>query len=331
MIRRRAEQFRAWLGRHKIEGFVALLSAALVIVVLSARIFITVPAGSVGVLWLRFGGGTQLGFHYNPGLKIIAPWDKIYMYDARLRRLDETVLALTRDGLTVQIEMTISYFINRDLAPNLHEILGPQYEVTLIQPLVGSEVRNAVATLRPDDLYSINRVGLEEYVARSARTLLSRDQLDVGDGRQLFEVQEIFIRNISLPPVVRSAIEDKIAEEQNALRYQFVLERERLESQRKTIEAQGIRQFQDIVSSGISNQYLRWKGIEATLELSKSTNSKVIVIGSQNGLPLILDTAGNRDGALTPTPADAGKPPAKGAVPAPLPAVPSPAPSLNRP
>ena len=139
-------------------------------------------------------------------------------------------------------------------------------------------------------------MALEQRVARLVRGVLARSNLDVGGDHQLIDIQDIFIRNITLPPVVRASIEQKIAEEQNALRFQFVLEKERLESERKAIEAQGIRQFQEIVSNGISDRYLRWKGIDATLQLSKSPNAKVVVIGAQNGLPLILDT-GDKPGA----------------------------------
>ncbi|MBB6254963.1 prohibitin family protein [Nitrospirillum iridis] len=284
-------RFRAWRRRHRLNILLATLILVFAVVVLADRIFVNIPSGSVGVLWLRLAGGTQTGFHYNPGLKIIAPWDQVFVYDVRLRRMDETVQALTRDGLAVDVELTVSYFVDRDLVANLHETLGPQFEDTLVRPTMSSEIRNAVAELRPDDLYSINRTALEQRVARLVRGVLARSNLDVGGDHQLINIQDIFIRNITLPPTVQASIEQKIAEEQNALRFQFVLEKERLESERKAIEAQGIRQFQEIVSNGISDRYLRWKGIDATLQLSKSPNAKVVVIGAQNGLPLILDTS----------------------------------------
>ncbi|MDE1145028.1 MAG: prohibitin family protein [Azospirillaceae bacterium] len=283
-------RFRIWRQRQRLNILLITLILAFACVVLADRIFVNIPSGSVGVLWLRLAGGTQTGFHYNPGLKIIPPWDQIFIYDVRLRRLDETVQALTRDGLAVDVELTVSYFVDRDLVGNLHETLGPQFEDTLIRPTISSEIRNAVAELRPDDLYSINRTALEQRVARLVRGVLARSHLDVGSDHQLIDIQDIFIRNITLPPAVRASIEQKIAEEQNALRFQFVLEKERLESERKAIEAQGIRQFQEIVSNGISDRYLRWKGIDATLQLARSPNAKVVVIGAQNGLPLILDT-----------------------------------------
>ncbi|MDZ5645856.1 SPFH domain-containing protein [Nitrospirillum sp. BR 11828] len=314
-------RFKAWRRRHRLNIFLAVLVLAFLVVALADRIFINIPAGSVGVLWLRLAGGTQLGFHFNPGLKIIAPWDRIYIYDVRLRRLDETVQALTRDGLSVDVQLTISYFIDRDLVANLHETLGPQFETTLILPTMSSEIRNAMAELRPDDLYSINRSILEQRVATLVRNELTRSHLDMGGNRQMLNIQDIFIRNIALPPTVQASIEQKIAEEQNALRFQFVLEKERLESERKAIEAQGVRQFQEIVSNGISDRYLRWKGIEATLALAKSPNAKVVVIGSQNGLPLILDTT-DRGSALpadlvgSGTEAPPSKGPRVGTVPA---------------
>jgi regulator of protease activity HflC (stomatin/prohibitin superfamily) len=295
-------RFRVWRRRQRLNILLATLILVFAAVVMADRIFINIPSGSVGVLWLRLAGGTQTGFHYNPGLNIIPPWDRIFIYDVRLRRLDETVQALTRDGLAVDVELTVSYFVDRDLVGNLHETLGPQFEDTLIRPTISSEIRNAVAELRPDDLYSINRTALEQRVARLVRGVLARSHLDVGGDHQLIDIQDIFIRNITLPPAVQASIEQKIAEEQNALRFQFVLEKERLESERKAIEAQGIRQFQEIVSNGISDRYLRWKGIDATLQLSKSPNAKVVVIGSQNGLPLILDTS-DKPGAADPVPA----------------------------
>ncbi|MQP66437.1 hypothetical protein GE253_13940 [Niveispirillum sp. SYP-B3756] len=302
-------RFRAWRRRHRLNILLATLILTFAVVILADRIFINIPSGSVGVLWLRLTGGTQIGFHYSPGLKIIAPWDQIFIYDVRLRRMDETVQALTRDGLAVDVELTVSYFVDRNLVANLHETLGPQFEDTLIRPTISSEIRNAVAELRPDDLYSINRTALEQRVARLVRGVLARSNLDVGGDNQLINIQDIFIRNITLPQSVRTSIEQKISEEQNALRFQFVLEKERLESERKAIEAQGIRQFQDIVSNGISERYLRWKGIDATLQLSKSPNAKVVVIGAQNGLPLILDTSDKPNADKTPAESPRAKAP----------------------
>lgn len=271
-------------------AFFALLTLILV-AVLWREVVITVPAGSVGVMWYRFFGGTVTDDYFNEGLKVIFPWDKIYIYDARPQRSDYEFTALTKEGLTVGLTMTVTTIINRDTVGILHKAVGPQYIKVLVEPTVFASVRELVAGHSTDDIYDLARASIEPKLTQIVNDHINEKELNTRDDEKLVTVSRINIRTVQLPPEVAKSIEEKQIAEQAALRYQFVLDREKLESKRKEIEALGVKRFQEIVTPTISEEYLRWRGIDATLQLALSPNSKVVVIGNgRDGLPLIFDT-----------------------------------------
>jgi len=290
---------RAWMARNLGSITLVALSALFLIVLCWNRIVVDVPSGSVGVLWLRFLGGTVPNYYFSSGTKIIAPWDRIFLYDARLRNITERLDVITRDGLSATIGVTASYFVRRRTVGQLHEVFGPDYEKTLLAPVLAVEVRNAASNMDAEDLYRANVDKLGEKIAQSVVHGLTEEDRGVDAPDGLLNLTGVFIGPIVLPPKVVESIEAKLREQQEALRADYTIELERQESRRKVIEAEGIRQFQQIISAGISENYLRWKGIDATLQLARSNNAKVVVIGGgPGGLPLILDGA---DRTLAPT------------------------------
>ncbi|MEJ1977817.1 MAG: prohibitin family protein [Acetobacteraceae bacterium] len=291
-----------WFQRHITSIIFGVLVFVILFIILWNRIVYNIPPGSVGVLWLRFFGGTVTEFHYSEGIHAIFPWDKIYIYDTRLQRLDQQVIGLTEDGLPVEIQISLTYAVSADQIGVLHKALGPQYETSLIVPTVNSQITLMIASRRAEALYSLGRTEVDTAVMTAIRNRIEKQDLNTEADGPLFKLEDINIRRVQLPVPVQQAIEDKLTAEQAVLRYTYVLERERLESQRKGIEAQGIRAFQDIVTPGITDSYLRWQGIDATLKLATSQNSKVVIIGSgPNGLPIILDgTDGGRSTAGAP-------------------------------
>jgi prohibitin 2 len=310
--RRRWNPFAAvgrWFQRHITSIIFATLIFIVLFAILWSRIIYNIPPGSVGVLWLRFFGGTVTDFHYSEGIHAIFPWDKIYIYDTRLQRLDQQVIGLTEDGLPVEIQISLTYAVSADQIGVLHKALGPQYETSLIVPTVNSQITLMIASRRAEALYSLGRTEVDTAVMTAIRNRVEKQDLNTEADGPLFKMQDINIRRVQLPIPVQQAIEDKLTAEQAVLRYTYVLERERLESQRKAIEAQGIRAFQDIVTPGITDSYLRWQGIDATLKLAQSTNSKVVIIGSgPKGLPLILDGTDSGRNAAPPAPRPTGIP-----------------------
>jgi len=206
---------------------------------------------------------------------------------------DDSIQALSADGLLMPLDITVAYRLVSADAPWLYRDIGPNYVDKIVRPAARTAVREAIAGFTAQEAYSSRR----EELAQSMNTLLGRRLQDLFAqheelaSRRGFVIEQVMIRNVQLPPKVKDAIEEKLSAEQQALRMRFVLEKERQEAERKRIEAQGISDFQKIVSAGISDQLLAWKGIEATQQLAHATNSKVVIIGNpRNGMPLIIPT-----------------------------------------
>lgn len=246
---------------------------------------VTIGSGEGGVLYRQFGGGTVTDQIYGEGFHFIAPWNKMYVYNVRNLEQKELIEALSKNGLTIQMEMSVRYRPSEDKLGIIHKTIGQGYKDVIVMPEVRSSARNVIGRYDPEELYSTKRDVIQEEIFVDVKTRLAE--------KNIF-LDALLIRGIELPPNIKDAIEKKLSQEQESKEYEFRIQKETKEAERKRIEAQGIKDFQDIVSEGISDKLLRWKGIEATLELSKSQNTKVVVIGQgDDGLPLIL--GGNND------------------------------------
>ena len=241
---------------------------------------VRIDSGHRGVLW-KLIGGTDLEQSYGEGVHIVAPWNKMIPYDTRLQENLESLEILTSNGLSVGLDVSVRYRPDPAMLPALHQEIGPNYYQKIIKQAVRSQVRKVVGGYTPEEIYSTKRPEVADGAFQAVKDSVEEKQL---------LIDAILIRNIKLPAQLERAISDKLEEEQRAQKMQFVLKREEREAERKRIEAKGIADFQKIVSAGISENLLRWKGIEATAELATSENAKVVVIGSgKDGLPLILN------------------------------------------
>ena len=272
-----------------------LLVGLFVLVVFWNRIVLSVPPGSVGVMWYLFFGGTRITSPVvEEGLHLTFPWDRLYIYDARLQSRDEDYVVISQDGLQFRMTLTFRWRVNPNTTPALQKLYGPNYLESLLVPEIGSVTREIVSRYDVGMLVSDRRsvVGKEIYdqVVSYARENGVGAETASGDTRNVIMLRDVLIREVDLPEQLQKAIRAKLEQAQVVEEYKYRVDRERLESQRKAIEAQGIRNFQETVTPAISDSYLKWRGIEATMELSKSPNSKVVIIGSgQGGLPVILD------------------------------------------
>jgi regulator of protease activity HflC (stomatin/prohibitin superfamily) len=284
-------RIRNAIRRHELGIVVAGLITLLVLAFLWPYIVRVIPAGSAGVI---FSGitGTKRSVLAGEGLHFTLPWQKIAVYDLRYQTIDAEVTILTKDGLEVVINTTTRYRpIYRQLM-TLHQDVGPQYAETIVNPEVSTAVRVIAGEYQPEQFYDVGIASLQERIVDVARERVRT---------RFVEVDDVFIRSIIMPRAVALAIQNKIEQEQQALTMTHRLEFERQEAFRKHIEAEGVRDFQAIVANGLTNQYLRYKGIEATLELAKSPNSKIIVIdGGPNGLPLVLNAENMLPGGAQP-------------------------------
>jgi len=241
---------------------------------------VTIQSGEGGVLYRQFDDGTVTDQYYNEGFHLLAPWNRMYVYNVRTQEEKETMEALSKNGLTIQMEMSVRYRPEQQALGKLHQTIGLDYRNIVVMPEVRSSARNVIGRYDPEELYSTKRDVIQEEIFTDVQTRLAT--------KNIF-LDAILIRGIELPVNIKEAIEKKLRQEQESKEYEFRIQKEEKEAQRKRIEATGIKDFQDIVSDGISDKLLRWKGIEATLELSKSTNAKVVIIGQgDDGLPLIL-------------------------------------------
>ena len=242
---------------------------------------VRVNSGGAGVLW-TITGGTQTQV-YGEGIHIVAPWNRMVVYDVRAQDRMEQMQMLTSNGLNVGLEVSVRFHPMSSEIFKLHAEIGPAYYDKILKPILRSVTRDVIGQYTPEEVYSVKRNAVaDEIFARLAEAAAEKDVV----------IEAVLIRNIILPEKLRMAIADKLEMEQQSLKMKYVLERELQEAERKRIEAKGIADFQKIVSKGINAQLLQWKGIEATEALAKSENAKVVVIGSgKDGLPLILGGA----------------------------------------
>jgi regulator of protease activity HflC (stomatin/prohibitin superfamily) len=327
-----------------------LLVATLLAILLAPFTLVTVPSGYVGVMWKRFGGGTVLDPRKlkDEGLRLVLPWNRLFLYDLRLQSTTQTYNAISRDGISLTASINTRYRLKRNSVPQLHQSIGPHYLEALVIPEIGNRMREVMSEYTAEDIYSTKRTEIQDKIRQRAESMLGEKMLEGGIGEEgeenapyrvplyaMLNLIDTLILDIDLPNAIVTAINRKIEQYYISEEYKFRVAREIRESERKKIEAEGISEFQRIVSQGISDSYLRWQGIEATLQLAQSSNSKIVIVGnSKDGLPIIF---GNVDGSPSPQPTPpAGKDqtPSKERTTAAAPATPleqTPADSLSKP
>jgi prohibitin 1 len=270
-------RFNTAIFRNIIIGVTAIV----LLVVFSSASFITIEAGQKGVLFKKFGGGLDKEKTYNQGFHIVAPWNTMFIYNVRKQQEAETMDVLSSNGLSISVDVSIIYRPKETMVGFLHDLIGTDYFNTIIIPEIRSSARKIIGRYTPEELYSTKREIVQTEIFEETTKTLEQNHIIL---------DAILIRSVTLPPTIKTAIESKLKQEQESLEYEFRIQKEKKEAERKAIEAQGIQNFQKIVTEGISDKLLTWKGIEATNELAKSPNSKVIVVGSgKNGLPIILN------------------------------------------
>lgn len=272
-----------------------------------SNIVINIRAGEAGVLWSRVRG-TLTDRVYPEGVNIVLPWNVMTIYNVRYQTVERSFLVLSRDGLEITVEVAVRFKPLDRLVPKLHQQVGPGYIDTIVTPEVNTAVRTVIGRYRPDELYAATYQEIQGDIVTLARQRVRN---------RFVLIDDVLIRTIVLPPVVAAAIQRKLEQEQASLEMQYRLARERQEADRKRIEADGIRDYQEAISSTLNDRLLLFKGIEATTVLAQSTNAKVVVIGAgENGLPLILGAdALTQPGSTTPA--------EPGSVPVPAPAPPN--------
>ncbi len=256
---------------------VRIVLVALPLLALAACSVVTIETGHVGVRTLF---GKLAGPPLSEGIHLVNPLVRVHRMSVRTQERKEHAEVPSSEGLIIALETSLLYRLDPSRAPEVYQKLGPEFLEVIVAPNLRSVMRAVTAAHTANDLYSEGRELIaQQMLAQMKSTVEPRGVV----------IENVLLRDIVLPATLKAAIEAKQQAEQDAQRMQFVLQKEKQEAERKRIEAQGVSDFQRIVSQGISPMLLEWKGIEATEHLVASPNSKIVIIGNpKNGLPLIF-------------------------------------------
>lgn len=318
-----------WLDNYRRNFIIFIFTMLFTAAFFSTASVVFIPAGQGGVLWKRFQGGTQLQSALPEGINLIWPWNKVFLYDLRLQEDTRTYMSIANDGLVTHTDLTFRYRLEPSYLGLLHKAVGSQYLETLVVPQIASTVREVISRYKSDELYSSRRQQIQEEIfdqlvdylmyvgvinAEHPRFVTYRTE----DVRGFILIQDVLIRRINLPEAVVHSIERKVQQDQMAQQYQFRLQRENLEAERKKVEAAGIQKFQEAVNKNLTDSYLKWRGIEATAQLARSAATQIVVIGNSgtgSTPPLILNTNPNTSkephNMTPPTPVEMATTPAQ--------------------
>jgi prohibitin 1 len=253
----------------------------IVVIVLISKSAITIDSGQSGVLYKTFGGGVVTdepalgeGFH------LVAPWNKVFVYEVRQQEIFETLQVLSSNGLEIRLEASAWFHPEYENLGKLHQEKGQSYVARVLQPAIRSAARSVVGRYTPEQLYSSKRDIIQDEILEETRVIVKD---------QYIQLNEILVRDVTLPPTIKDAIERKLKQEQESLEYEFRLVTAAKEAEKVRIEAQGKADANRILSASLTDKILQDKGIDATLKLAQSPNSKVVIIGSgDTGMPIIL-------------------------------------------
>lgn len=267
-------------NRKFLPVIVVVVIALVVLFALSSSIFYTVDAGERAVIFYKFGGGLDKENVIGQGFGIKAPWNTLHVYQVRENSIEEKMDVLDKNGLSINVDVTLRFHPIYEQVGHLHENFGTNYVNSLVIPEVRSAVRQVMGRFTAEEIYSTKRGEVETMIKQETEKSLKENNCNM---------RALLIRSINLPEQIRTAIENKLKQEQEALAYQFRLDKEQSEAERKRIAAEGEAVANKIINNSLTPELLKMRGIEATLELSKSPNAKVVVVGSgKDGMPLIL-------------------------------------------
>lgn len=274
-----AQQYDFNPDGKKITRTIITVLAVLAIIISIAKMATTIGAGQAGVLFKTFSGGVEQDQTYGEGFHIIAPWNNLIVYEVRQQEVMESMVVLSSNGLEISVDLSCWFQPKYDKLPLLHQEKGRDYIDRVVRPAVRSATRSIVGRYAPEEIYSSKRDSIQSEIYVETSRILDK---------QYIQLNEVLVRDIMLPPTIKTAIENKLKQEQISLEYEFKLQKEQKEAERLRIAAEGKANANRILNASLTPNILKEKGIEATLELAKSPNTKVVVVGGKDGMPLIL-------------------------------------------
>ncbi|NLP58104.1 prohibitin family protein [Lutibacter sp. B1] len=261
---------------------IPLIIVGIIALVFLSKSAVTIGSGEAGVLYRTFGGGVVTDEQpLGEGFHIVAPWNKVFVYNVRQQELlEKSMSVLSSNGLEIKLDASVLYQPTASTIGLLHQTKGTDYLNSVIVPAVRSATRSVVGRYTPEQLYSTKRDAIQAEIYEETKKIVEP---------QFIQLNAILVRDVTLPPTIKDAIERKLKQEQESLEYEFRLVTAEKEAQKQIIEAQGKADANKILSASLTDKILQDKGIEATIKLSESSNSKVVIIGSgKDGMPIIL-------------------------------------------
>ena len=252
----------------------------IILLLLWRFVFLTIPAGHVGVLFSLLGGGTVKEWVMHEGIAMKWPWNRVFLFEVRTQRIPVEVIALSAEGMTVTVEGAVFFHPKRVDTPEVLVTLGQDYPNRIILPLTRGAIREQITQYNSNELYSVDHHELQDKIIAELRSHQFSENIVIDD---------LVLTEILLPPEIAKAIDQKLAQEQRAAGYEFLIAAEKREAERLRIQAIGLQNFYAIVSESLNDTLLTWRGIEATVQLSQSNNTKIVIVGGgKDQLPLIL-------------------------------------------
>jgi regulator of protease activity HflC (stomatin/prohibitin superfamily) len=268
------------MNNRKLLPFIIIgVIAIFVLMGLSSSIFYTLGPTERAVIFYKFGEGLDKENVISSGFHTKAPWNEVIVYEVSEVNSDETMDINDKNGLPIHVDVTVRYTPMEDKIGNIYEKFKTDFANRLVIPEVRSVSRQVMARYTAEEIYSTKRAEVENTIKSETEKVLNANFVNA---------TAVLIRSIKLPDQIRVAIENKLQQEQEALAYQYRLEKEKSEAERKRIAAEGESRANNIINNSLTANLLKMRGIEATLELSKSPNTKIIIVGGKDGMPLIL-------------------------------------------
>jgi len=258
-----------------------IILLSLLLIVFISRSSVNIGSGEAGVLFRTLGGGVVTDQPpKGEGFKIIAPWNRLVIYNVKQQEVMESMQVLSSNGLEISLDVSVLYQPVYNELGLLHQTKGENYLNSVLLPNIRAVARSVVGRYTPEQLYSTKRDAIQNEIFEETRDNVLTQHI---------QLNSVLVRDVTLPTAIKEGIERKLVQEQEALEYEFRLVKAEQEAERQRIDAEGKARANRILSASLTDRILQEKGIEATLKLSESNNAKVIVIGSgENGLPIIL-------------------------------------------
>lgn len=266
----------------KLRPYIFIGIIVVILIIVLSNIFVILQPTERGVIFKKYTSGLDVDDVKQEGLSIVAPWNDVIIFDIAERQIEETMDVLSKDGLSIAIDVSLRFRPEPSKIGYLYRAFKNSYIESLIRPELRSAVRQIIGQYTPEELYATKRQEIETRIQEAIRKVLDENHV---------ELKALLFRSIKLPAMIKTAIEQKLTAEQESEKYEFLIQKEKKEAERRRIDAEGKAAANRILSASITSNILKEKGITATESLAKSNNTKIVVIGGgDDGLPIILNS-----------------------------------------